>query len=228
MKQINLQTSNIRNLNHLRPWIVVWLFTVIVSAWWGIAPQALFASSMQARTIMEAVNARNDGDSSIAQLEMVLIEPGGQRRERRIKSYSLDRGADILKIMFFKAPADVKRTGFLTYDYASSGKDDDQWIYLPALRKTKRIASSDKSGSFMGSDFAMKFINRREFMVGGGFRMEATTLIANSANLDRLAFAIWPVKPIKISSQPLPPSPECLSMCTQREQFSPCGQRSAS
>ena len=47
----------------------------------------------------------------------------------------------------------MKNTGFLTYDYDASGKDDDQWLYLPALGKTKRIASSDQSGAFMGSDF---------------------------------------------------------------------------
>jgi hypothetical protein len=54
--------------------------------------------------------------------------------------------------MFFKHPADVKDTAFLTHDYDNPIKDDDQWLYLPALGKTKRIASSDKSGSFMGSD----------------------------------------------------------------------------
>jgi hypothetical protein len=54
--------------------------------------------------------------------------------------------------MFFEYPADVKDTAFLTYDYDDADKDDDQWLYLPALRKTKRIATSDKSGSFMGSD----------------------------------------------------------------------------
>ncbi|MHC4966967.1 MAG: outer membrane lipoprotein-sorting protein, partial [Planctomycetota bacterium] len=56
--------------------------------------------------------------------------------------------------MFFLSPADVKDTGFLTYDYDDDAKDDDQWLYLPALKKTKRIASTDKSGSFMGSDFS--------------------------------------------------------------------------
>jgi hypothetical protein len=56
--------------------------------------------------------------------------------------------------MFFLAPADVEDTGFLTYDYDEAARDDDQWLYLPALKKTKRIASSDKSGSFMGSDFS--------------------------------------------------------------------------
>ena len=58
-----------------------------------------------------------------------------------------------MSLMFFLSPADIKNTGFLTYDYDASGKDDDQWLYLPALRKTKRIATGDKSGSYMGSDF---------------------------------------------------------------------------
>ena len=58
------------------------------------------------------------------------------------------------RIMFFKSPADVKNTAFLTYDYDDASKDDDQWLYLPALKKVKRIPSSDKSSSFMGSDFS--------------------------------------------------------------------------
>jgi outer membrane lipoprotein-sorting protein len=56
--------------------------------------------------------------------------------------------------MFFKSPADLKNTAFLTYDYDAASKDDDQWLYLPALKKVKRIPSSDKSSSFMGSDFS--------------------------------------------------------------------------
>ena len=55
-----------------------------------------------------------------------------------------------------------KDTGFLTYDYDESGKDDDQWLYLPALKKTKRIASSDRSGSFMGSDFSYADLTSRD------------------------------------------------------------------
>ncbi|MBF0171060.1 MAG: outer membrane lipoprotein-sorting protein, partial [Nitrospinae bacterium] len=58
------------------------------------------------------------------------------------------------RLMFFEGPADVRDTGFLTYDYDDSSRDDDQWLYLPALKKTKRIATADKSGSFMGSDFS--------------------------------------------------------------------------
>ena len=63
--------------------------------------------------------------------------------------------------MFFMEPADVRETGFLTYDYYSGEKDDDQWLYLPELHKTKRIASSDKSSAFMGSDFSYADMTKR-------------------------------------------------------------------
>ena len=53
-------------------------------------------------------------------------------------------------------------TGFLTYDYDDPVRDDDQWLYLPALKKTKRIATGDKSGSFMGSDFSYADLTSRE------------------------------------------------------------------
>jgi hypothetical protein len=101
---------------------------------------------------MENVDARDDGDNQVSDMEMILIDKKGKKRIRRIHSFSKDKGEDILKLMFFLHPADVKDTGFLTYDYDDPDRDDDQWLYLPALRKTKRIASSDKSGSFMGSD----------------------------------------------------------------------------
>lgn len=116
----------------------------------------LFAASddPQARTIMEKVDARNDGDNRTADMEMVLIDRYGKQRVRDMRSFSKDKGDDILNLMFFTRPADVEGTGFLSWDYENSIKDDDQWLYLPALKKTKRIASHDKSGSFMGSDFS--------------------------------------------------------------------------
>ena len=75
--------------------------------------------------------------------------------------FSKDKGKDTLRMQFFLEPADVKDSAFLTYDYYGGEKDDDQWLYLPDLRKTKRIASSDKSSSFMGSDFSYADMTRR-------------------------------------------------------------------
>jgi hypothetical protein len=106
------------------------------------------------REIMELVDKRDDGDMSIQDMQMILIDKGGGQRRRKIHSLRMDEGEDTRSIMFFVEPADVKDTGFLTYDFDDTDRDDDQWLYLPALKKTKRIASGDKSGSFMGSDFS--------------------------------------------------------------------------
>ena len=101
---------------------------------------------------MEKVNAREIGNRSITDMEMILIDKKGKKRVRKIKSYGLEKLGESKSLIFFIAPSDLRNTGFLTFDYDKSGQDDDQWMYLPALKKTKRIASSDKSGSFMGSD----------------------------------------------------------------------------
>jgi hypothetical protein len=106
------------------------------------------------REIMDLVDARDDGDKSVQDMKMVLIDKNGSQRKRTIRSQRKDVGEDAYSIMFFLDPADVKDTGFLTYDYDEDERDDDQWLYLTALKKTKRIASGDKSGSFMGSDFS--------------------------------------------------------------------------
>ncbi len=126
---------------------------LIVLAVVAVTPfQVAAADDPQARAIMERVDARDDGDNQTADMQMVLIDKRGQKRVRRIATFKKDKDVDTLRLMFFLAPADVKDTAFLTYDYDDPDRDDDQWLYLPALRKTKRIATSDKSGSFMGSD----------------------------------------------------------------------------
>ncbi|MBW2589944.1 MAG: outer membrane lipoprotein-sorting protein [Deltaproteobacteria bacterium] len=120
-----------------------------------------FADDPEARAIMEKVDARDDGDNQISDMEMILIDKKGKERIRKIHAFSKDKGEDILKLMFFQHPADVKDTAFLTIDYDDPDKDDDQWLYLPALKKTKRIASTDKSGSFMGSDLTYSDMTSR-------------------------------------------------------------------
>ncbi|CAA6825299.1 MAG: Outer membrane lipoprotein-sorting protein [uncultured Sulfurovum sp.] len=115
---------------------------------------SILADDAKARAIMEKVDARDDGKTLEQDMSMVLIDKNGKTRTRDLHTYSKDFGVDEYQIMFFKSPADVKNTAFLTYDYDNAKKDDDQWLYLPALKKVKRIPSSDKSGSFMGSDFS--------------------------------------------------------------------------
>ena len=128
-------------------WPIVWIVLMAVTA-----PLPVSADDAKARQIMQKVLDRDDGDNRTAKMEMRLIDKKGKQRLRKIQTFQKDKGDDRYGLMFFLHPADVKDTAFLTYDYNDPDHDDDQWLYLPALRKTKRIASTDKSGSFMGSD----------------------------------------------------------------------------
>ena len=121
-----------------------------------------FADDPKARAVMVKVDDRDDGDNEITRIKMIMIDKHGKERIRDMQSFIKDKGDDIYRLMFFISPADVKDTGFLTYDYDDYTKDDDQWLYLPALKKTKRISSSDKSGSFMGSDFSYADMTKHE------------------------------------------------------------------
>jgi hypothetical protein len=85
---------------------------------------------------------------------LTIMDRRGHRRARKVAVVSkiYDNGETEKSLMRFLSPADVKGTGFLTFDYEK--KDDDMWLFMPALRKTRRIVSGEKAKSFMGSEFS--------------------------------------------------------------------------
>jgi outer membrane lipoprotein-sorting protein len=108
--------------------------------------------------IAEEADRRDRGfGDSIATMEMVLRNRQGDesRREVRVRTLEVDNDGD-KSLSIFDAPADVKGTAFLTFSHFKG--PDDQWLYLPALKRVKRIASKNKSGPFMGSEFAYEDI----------------------------------------------------------------------
>lgn len=125
-----------------------------------LMPAVAFA--LTADEIAQRVDTRDDGDKLISTMKMTLIDKNGNQRIRVMKNHSMDKENGTHNVIFFLSPADVRNTAFLTYDYDDSKQDDDQWLYLPALQKTKRIASSDKSSSFMGSDFTYSDMTTRD------------------------------------------------------------------
>ena len=125
----------------------------------ALLTSSLFAISAQ--ELAQKVHDRDEGDNIKSNMQMILIDKSGKKRLRKLQTFTKDKGEDTLKMMFFLSPANVKNTAFLTYDYEDSSKDDDQWLYLPELKKVKRIASSDKSSSFMGSDFTYSDMTSR-------------------------------------------------------------------
>jgi outer membrane lipoprotein-sorting protein len=120
----------------------------------------LAAAQMSGEEVMEQVYFRHNGDQMSAELSMVITNSRGSTRERTIQQYRSNEDGVEKKIMFFTSPADVRDTSFLSWSY-DDGRADDQWIYLPALRRVKRISSDSKSDSFMGSDFTYDDMGER-------------------------------------------------------------------
>ena len=124
-----------------------------------VAITATTSAGPTAFEVVEKMDTREDGESLTTDTLMVLINKKNQKRIRNIKNIRKDYGPDTKGIIFFLSPADVRNTAYMSYDWDNAEKEDDSWLYLPALQKVKRVASSDKSGSFMGSDFTYSDIN---------------------------------------------------------------------
>ena len=126
----------------------------------GFASQ-LTAQQLTGREIIDKAYNIPTGEDQTSDLTMTLINKSGSVRVRKIKQFTKDFGNVEKSIMFFTAPADVKNTSFMNWTY-DSDKSDDQWIYLPALKKVKRISSESKSDYFMGSDFTYDDLGDRK------------------------------------------------------------------
>jgi outer membrane lipoprotein-sorting protein len=96
-----------------------------------------------------------------AEMEMVLKNRQGDSNTRYIRILGLEvKGDGDKSLSIFDEPADVKGTAMLTYSHKT--EPDDQWLYLPALKRVKRISSNNKSGPYMGSEFAYEDIASQE------------------------------------------------------------------
>ncbi len=125
-----------------------------------------WANELTGTQIMEKVCERENGNDSSAKMRFDIIYPGGKVKIRNTKWLWIDmdgKGGFSEKAMFFfLSPPDIKDTAFLSWNYEKYDKDDDQWVYLPALRKIRRIASSSKHDSFFGTEFSYADLNTRE------------------------------------------------------------------
>ena len=110
---------------------------------------------------LEAERRDNGFSDFTADMRMVLKNRHGQESTRMIRIKTLEVKEDGDKsLSIFETPRDVKGTAFLTFSHKIG--DDDQWLYLPALKRVKRISSRNKSGSFMGSEFAYEDTSSQE------------------------------------------------------------------
>ena len=127
-------------------------------------PLSVLAQTAEQRGLEIAIEAdhRDSGfHDSRASLQMVLRNKQGGESIREIRVRTLEQQDDGDKsLTIFDQPADVKGTNFLSFTHKSG--PDDQWLYLPALKRVKRISSRNKSGPFMGSEFAYEDLSSQE------------------------------------------------------------------
>jgi hypothetical protein len=122
-------------------------------------PASSLAAEYSAEEVMRRVDEREAGDSSVSDITLVLIDRRERQRIRNLKLYSKNYGEDTKTLSLFESPADIRGTAYLNFDWNDSLRDDDSWLYLPALQRVKRLANSDTSDSFLGSDFTYADIN---------------------------------------------------------------------
>jgi hypothetical protein len=126
----------------------------------GLLSMAALADSA-GENLARRVYDRPDGKDATSLVTMTLTEKGRAPRVRKMISYRLDKKAgEIATLIRFTEPADIEGTGLLTLDHADS--DSEQWIYLPALERVRRIASNRKAGRFVNSDYYYEDLRSRK------------------------------------------------------------------
>lgn len=139
--------------------------------WWAAAACACMlagsaAAEEKALTADEIVNRANlvsyyAGKDGRAQVKMTITDARGRTRDREMTILRKDvvKGGDQKFFVYFSRPSDVRNMAYLVWKHA--GKDDDRWLYQPALDLVKRIAAGDRRTSFVGSDFLYEDVSGR-------------------------------------------------------------------
>ena len=153
-----------QNESRLKPLLQPLLHAVAWVALIALLAMPAFAETPEEKGLAIATEADRRGDGygdSSATMQMILRNRQGEESKREIRSKALEGKADGDKSMIvFDQPKDVAGTALLTFTHKAA--DDDRWLYLPAVKRVKRIASSNKSGPFMGSEFAFEDLGSQE------------------------------------------------------------------
>lgn len=130
------------------------LSTVSIFCFVWMALPVLADDVAKGRQIAEEFKQRDRGwGDSESELLMILRNAGGQQSERRMRTLTYEMQNDGDKALtIFDEPRDIRGSAFLSHSHPTA--EDDQWLYLPSLKRTRRIASRNKSGPFMASEFA--------------------------------------------------------------------------
>ncbi len=120
--------------------------------------------------IARRINARDEGEAVSRRLTMEMTDSSGKTRIRETQGFRKYYGDEKRTAIFYLSPRNIKDTAFLTYDYPQPEQDDDQWLYLPAMRKVRRISAADRGDYFLGTDFTYEDIKLETRVSIGDYR----------------------------------------------------------
>lgn len=146
----------------IRQLTVASLLTGLLFSSYSFSEEATQSPEEKGLAIAKQQKARDEGwKDSQSEMKMILRTASGRENTREISVKSLEVSDDGDKsLMVFNEPKDVEGTAFLSFSHV--GEPDDQWIFLPALKRVKRISSKKKSGAFMGSEFSYEDLSSFE------------------------------------------------------------------
>lgn len=133
-----------------------------------LAAAAIFAQSLTGYDIMKKADEVPEPVTSSSTATLTIHTKKGSDRKREVIMKSKDYGDVKKEVIVFVTPKDVAGTGYLMFEYEEDAngnkKDSDNWLYMPAMKKTRRIASSgsESDGSFMGTDFTYRDMGDRK------------------------------------------------------------------
>ena len=110
--------------------------------------------------VVRRINARDEGTGSVRDLTIELTDKRGKQRVRETRGFRKLFDDGERTVLFFRSPSNIRDTAILTYDYDEPGREDDQWLYLPALRKVRRISAANRGDYFLGTDFTYEDIKK--------------------------------------------------------------------
>jgi len=155
-----------------RPYSALAIVAAVFASGSALAAEKLSASGLTGRQIAENVDARDRGDEVRQDLIMTLTDPSGSSRVRETVFLAKNEDGVRKSVIYFKTPSKLKGTGFLTYDYEAAAAEDDQWLYLPATGRARRISAGNRGDYFLATDFTYEDIKKQTTLSLDDFTFE--------------------------------------------------------
>ena len=141
-------------MKYYRNALVLPCLAFVVTAAYLLTGAVSFAQNLpNGEELVKKLNERDDGVSLTRVMTIEMTDKRGKTRKQVTKTFRKYYGEEKRSAIFYVEPANIKDTAFLTYDYPVGAQEDDQWLYIPELRRVRRISASNRGDYYLGTDF---------------------------------------------------------------------------